>query len=110
MDLLLAVASESVAEALAAAMPQYNIHICHTGPEAVELLDALRPQGLILDLCLDGLTVLKQAKHQPQAILALTDLMTDEVLRQAARAGIQDVVIKPCTAWYVAERMESLIK
>ena len=113
MDLLLAIKSEVIAEALCPSLSQYNIHICHTGPEALALLDTLRPDAVILDLCLpvmDGLSVLRQAHYKPPVILALTNLLTADVLRDAMETGVQDVILKPCTMGHIVEHLEQLIK
>lgn len=113
MDLLLAIKSEVIAEALLPSLPEYSVHICHTGTEARILLDRLRPDAVILDLCLpvmDGLSVLRQARYKPPVILALTNLLTDDVLQAAAEAGIQDVILKPCTMRHITEHLEQQTK
>lgn len=113
MDLLLAIKSEAIAEALCPSLSQYNIHICHTGPEALALLDTIRPEVLILDLCLpivDGLSVLRQAHYKPPVILALTNLRTDPVIQDVLEAGVQDMILKPCTMRHIVEHLEQLTK
>ena len=113
MDLLLAVKSEGFATALCPSLSQYNIHVCHTGTEALVMLETLRPDILILELCLpvkDGLSALRETRYKPPVILALTNLMTDKVLQDAADAGAQDVLLIPCTLRYVLAHLDALIE
>ena len=113
MDLLLAIKSEAFAVALSASLPQYNVHICHTGTDALTFLETLRSDVLILDLCLpvkDGLSVLRETRYKPPVILALTNLVTDKVLQDAVGAGAQDVLLVPCTLRYVLAHLDALIE
>ena len=93
-------------------LSQYNVQICHTGTEALTMLDTLRPDILILDLCLpviDGLSVLRQTHYKPSVILALTNLLTDNVLRDAAAVGVQDILLIPCKLQYVLAHLNALV-
>lgn len=113
MDLLLAITSEKLAAALSPFLSQYNIHTCHTGTEALALLDTIQPEAVILDLNLpvmDGLSVLRQARHKPPVILALTNLRTDQVIQSALAAGIRDMILKPCTVGHIVAHLEQLTK
>ena len=77
------------------------------------MLEALRPDILILDLALpymDGLTVLRRSGFRPPIILALTNIITPVVLQAAAAAGIQDMILIPCTVYYIKVRLEALIE
>ena len=94
--LLIAVRSESLSAALAEALTQYEVYNCHTGIDALALLESLRPDVLIVELSLpviSGLTVLPRAPHKPPVILALTNLVTENILQVAANAGIQDMLL-----------------
>ena len=113
MDLLLAVKSEGFATALCPSLSQCNIHVCHTGTEALVMLETLRPDILILELCLpvkDGLSVLRETRYKPRVILALTNLRTDRVLRDAAAVDVQDVLLIPCTVRHIMQRLDALIE
>ena len=113
MRLLIALRSEAIANLLSAALSENEIHICATGPETISVLDTLQPDALILDLRLygmDGITVLQNARHKPPVILALTDIVTDSILESAADAGVQDVILIPCTIGYIIEHLKALIE
>lgn len=113
MKILISVRSEVITGLLLDLLPEHDVHICDTGADAVSMLDALRPELLILDLRLrgmDGITVLQKARHKPRFILGLTDLVTESILEAAAGAGIQDVLLIPCTIQHITEHLFALIK
>ncbi|MBQ3529517.1 MAG: response regulator [Oscillospiraceae bacterium] len=108
---LIATISEATNTALADALPHYEVHICTTGLEAIELLETLRPDILILDLMLpamDGLTVLQKSSFRPSTILARTNLISATVLQSAAAVGVQDILLVPCTIRYIIDRLDTL--
>lgn len=113
MKLLIAVKSEIIADSLASSLPQHDVHICNTGPDALDMLETHRPDALILDLTLpviDGLTVLRKTSFQPHIILALTNLATPAVLQAATNAGVQDMILIPCTIRHIIESLNALIE
>ena len=111
---LIAHAPGSFAELLAEQLdPGYRVHICHTGADALTLIDRLHPSILILYLSLpdiDGITVLHSTSHMPDVVLALTNLAADNVLQAAFDAGAQDVILIPASIDYIISRMEQLVK
>lgn len=113
MKLLIAVKSEILADSLASALSTYDIHICNTGPDALAMLETLQPEMLLLDLSLpviDGLTLLHRSRHKPMHILALTNLVTPDVLQTVADAGVQDMLLLPCTIRHIIEHLNTLIE
>ncbi len=113
MKLLIAVKSEIIADSLASALSIYDIHICDTGPDALTMLEILQPEILLLDLSLpimDGLTLLRRSHYKPKYILALTNLATPGVLQAAADAGVQDMILIPCTIRHIIEHLDALIE
>lgn len=111
MKLLIAVRSAVMADLLASSLPAYDVHICSTGTEALTMLEALQPESLLLELSLpvmDGLTLLRKSRHQPAHILALTTLATAAVLQEAADAGVQDIILIPCTVKQIAKQLDAL--
>ena len=91
----------------------YEVTVCHTGADAITLIDRLHPDILILYLSLldiDGITVLHSASYMPDVVLALTNLATDNVLQAAFEAGAQDVILVPASIHYIVSRMEQLMK
>lgn len=111
---LIAHAPGSFAELLAEQLePGYRVHICHTGSDALTLIDRLHPDILILYLSLpdlDGITVLQRANYLPDVILALTNLTSDCVLQAAFNAGAQEVVRLPSPIHYIVSRLEQITK
>ena len=113
MKVLIATQTDVYARRLASRLSQYEVHICHSGTDALELLNQERPTALIIDLCLpvvDGLTVLRASQFRPYAILAITNLATGQVIHEAAAAGIKDIVLVPCSTKHIAERFEALLQ
>ena len=91
----------------------YRVHICHTGADAITLIDRLHPDILILYLSLpdiDGITALHSTKYKPDVVLALTNLATDDVLQAAFDVGAQDVILVPASIAYIMIRLERLIE
>ncbi len=77
------------------------------------MLETHRPDALILDLTLpviDGLTVLRKSVFKPNIILALTNLATPAVVQAAADAGVQDMILIPCTIRHILEHLNALIE
>ena len=108
---LIATVSESTNTALSDALSQYEVHICTTGTDALKLLEDLQPDILILDFMLsamDGLTVLRKSTFKPPTILARTNLITPTVMHAASKAGVQDLLIIPCTTRYIVDRLDAL--
>ena len=108
---LIATTCEATNTALSENLSQYEIHICSTGADALKLIETLRPDILILDLMLpymDGLTVLRKSRFRPPIILARTNLITPAVLQTAAKLGVQDILLIPCTNRYIIERLKAL--
>ena len=109
----MAVKSEVTSALISRILSEYDVHICDTGTDAIAMLDNLRPELLVMDLRLrgmDGITVLQKAQHKPRLIMAFTDLLTDSVLEAAADAGIQDILLIPCTIRYITDHLFALIE
>lgn len=109
--LLIAIKSDIICTALAKNLSRYKIHICDTGAKTLEKLEELHPDILIIDLTLpdiDGLTVLQKAHYKPSIILALTNFVSDAVMQAAAAAGIQDVLLIPCTIQHIIRHLDAL--
>lgn len=110
--LLIAIDSQIIATRLASALPRYEVHICHNGLQALDMLHTLRPDGLVIDLSLwgiDGLTVLRETRYLPPAILALTTLADRRTLDAAAKAGAQDAVLLPCAFDHLMKHVEKVL-
>ena len=83
------------------------------GSKAVELLEFMKPDMLVVDLMLperDGIAVLKAAnalEKQPVS-LVMTGFMTDYVSYMAASLGVQYFMTKPCSAETICERLQEI--
>jgi len=111
--ILIATISEATNAELSKALSQYEVHMCNTGVAALEMLEALRPDILILDLMLpamDGLTVLRKSCFKPRIILVRTNLITAAVLKDSADVGVLDIIPVPCTSHYIISRLDALIE
>lgn len=113
MKLLIALKSEIIADSLVSSLSQYDIHTCNTGTEALAMLETHRFDALVLDLTLpvmDGLTVLRKSSFRPHSILALTNLVNTAVLQAAADAGVQGIILIPCTIKHIIKQLNTLIE
>lgn len=113
MKLLIAAKSERFTDFFISSLSMQEVHTCDTGTDALAMLEAHRPDALILDLTLpvmDGLTVLQKSVFKPHIILALTNLATPAVLQAAAEAGVQDMLLIPCTMRHILEHLNALIE
>ena len=113
LKLLIAVRSEIITDLLVSSLSMHDIHTCDTGPDALIMLEMYRPDVLILDLTLpfmDGLTVLRKTTFRPHSILALTNLATPAVLQATADAGVQAMILIPCTIRHIIEHLNALIE
>lgn len=112
--LLIADCSEDYRIALAAALSsQYQVLCCHSGTEALSLLQQEHPDILILDLMLpelDGLTLLERisAKGNHPMVLAATPILSEYVLGCAQRLGIEYLIRKPCAIEAIVSRVRDL--
>lgn len=111
--LLIAIKSEILTDLLSSSLPKHGIHICHTGSDALEQIESLHPDALLLELMLpdiDGINVLRKSVYKPHTILALTNLASPAVLQAAADAGVQGIILIPCAVRHIIERLNALIE
>jgi two-component system CitB family response regulator len=83
----------------------------HTGIQALELVDSLRPDLVLLDLYLpdmSGLDVLRQLRaHSSVDVVAVTAARDAETLRAALQCGVVHYLVKPFTFPMLREKLES---
>lgn len=112
--LLIAESSAVFAAALAEILSDtYEVSCCGTGKEALNLLETLQPQALIINLALpyiDGLEVLHTTNYKPPMILVLTNLATNYELQRAKDAGADFAVLTPCTVQSVVHHIRELAR
>ena len=110
---LIAVKSEVFAEALEDEICQsHEVHICHSGVAALELLDKIRPDALVVDLCLPhmtGIDVLKASAYQPPVVLGIANIVTEVVIEIAKSVGINYLFLMPCKPKVIALHLLDLL-
>ena len=112
-DLLIALQSETLSQALSDTFPGYHVHICHTGTEALRQIDSLRPEVLIIGLSLpviDGLSVLQTAAYKPPVIIGLTNFVSPSVIRKALDLGVQRISLIPCKTSHIADLLNDILQ
>jgi len=88
--------------ALLLALAGHETHVAHDGPEALTRADALRPDAVLLDLGLPGLSgyeVCRRLRVEPWAreipIIAITGWGQDDDRRRSKDAGFDAHLVKP---------------
>ena len=111
--LLIAVGSEMITDILEDRLKSdFEIYTCSRGDDALQLLEELRPEALIISLSLShmtGLSVLQQSTYKPPAVLALTYFISDAVIDEAVSAGAGDLLLLPCSLEYIVSRFKQLL-
>lgn len=90
---------------------EYEVYTCAEGHVALEQINKLRPDALIINFFLsymDGLTVLKQAAYTPPVILAVTCLVNPYIQHAAGLVGVQYIMVMPCPVSAIVERFRKL--
>lgn len=91
----------------------FEIYTCCRGDDALQLLEELRPEALIISLSLSymtGLSVLQQSTYKPPAVLALTCFISDTVIEEAISAGAGGLLLLPCSLSYIISRLNQLLQ
>ena len=114
---LVADGSEDFCAQLSGALQNGGYQIVGTatdGQSAIEQLKAAAPEVVVLDLMLpkaDGITVLKSLPREKRPkILMMAAFATDYVAGAAAAAGVDYLMLKPCAAQTVAERVGEILE
>ncbi len=94
---------------------QYIIKTCSDGIQALELLHALVPDILILDVMLpslDGITLLQKAAQQGlrPSVIVMTSYYSEYISNAAGHFDVCYMMRKPCCADACAARIEDISK
>jgi len=87
------------------------VGVAHTGAEALELADRVRPDLILLDIYLpdiSGLDVMRELREggAPVDVLAITAARDVTTIRTALRGGVVHYLIKPFTFDVLRDRLE----
>ncbi|MEB3283320.1 MAG: response regulator [Lyngbya sp.] len=95
----------------------YILHYASSGVKALERLDTVQPDVILLDVMmpeLDGLEVCKRIKANPKwqhiPILMLTALNSKKDLVACLKAGANDFLSKPVNSAELRARLDSMIR
>lgn len=91
----------------------YEITVCADGGTAVDLIQSLRPDAVILELLLpvkDGFCVLEETEAiRPPVVICVCDFSNDYISQTARELGVGFMVRKPCQPRVIASRLDHLI-
>ena len=102
-----------VAEAISS---QYEVRICESGNEVLELCHTWRPDYMLLDLELpqiDGLTIIRtlHTSGQMVQILAKTSCIYSQyVMQSLAQMGVNYILSNPCTITEAVAQLDDMIR
>lgn len=106
---LIAIDSEVFIDVLSDALrSEYDVYACKCGIEALKILKNVTPDTLIIDysLCsINGLEVLKQTSYRPPVIIALTNYLSDSIIRDSQAVGVKALIRHPCTLDSILSRL-----
>ncbi|MGK7888874.1 MAG: response regulator [Leptolyngbyaceae cyanobacterium] len=95
----------------------YQLHYTATGYQALESLDSIRPDLILLDVMMpgiDGIETCRRIKANPQwkiiPIIMITALSAKADLANCLEAGADDFVSKPVTAVELRARVHSMLR
>lgn len=107
-NILIVDPSEALCSELTRQLAGHDIHICHSGVTAKELLQHIQPDVLVVNLCLpcgDGLSVIHHLSKK-EYIIALTPIFSEEVFHAAASHGVDLLVSIPCSIKYLTDAIK----
>lgn len=111
--MLIAAGSEIITDILSQAFQsKYCVYTCSRGDDALQMLQELKPDILIVNLSLSnmtGLEVLQQTQYTPPVILALTYFVSDQIVEEAQVAGVGALIRLPCTLDCIKRNIEKMI-
>ena len=95
----------------------YELHYANSGQEAIDSLETIQPDLILLDVMMpgmDGLRVCQYIKAKPQweavPIIAVTALTTKKDLARCLDAGADDFISKPINRLELIARVRSMLR
>jgi DNA-binding response OmpR family regulator len=107
---------ESIAEAVRARLANegYRVRVTHDGPQAIQAVEAERPDLVVLDLMLpgmDGLEVCKEIQKRDWIPILMLTARTDEADKIAGfSVGADDYLTKPFSPRELVARVRAIIR
>jgi CheY-like chemotaxis protein len=100
LRIVIAMASDDFGHLLESQLnAEHSVVRCFDGNTALDLLQHLRPDVLLMDLSLpqlDGLSVLERSQNYlPELVVAVTDVTNAEVCRKAEQLGVASLFLLP---------------
>jgi len=92
----------------------YEVHTASSGSHAIEVLQTLNPQLILLDIHMpgvDGMRVLRHVKENyPQIkVIMVTAIETQEKIEEAIRLGADNYITKPLSLEYLEKDVQEKI-
>lgn len=113
--LLIVEQSAALSDGISAVLQdQWEIHTCTDGYAAIDTIQYLQPDAMILNLMLpqkDGLSVLADCFPRiPSVTMALTTYSSTYVEQAAASLGVKYIMQLPCTADAIKDRLMDIVE
>lgn len=97
-------------------MPEWTLHCAETGAQTLEMLQALQPQLVLMDMNLPdmtGLQLMARLKADPRwaglRCVALSADVMDDQMKRAREAGFLDYWLKPIDVKRLREALGKLV-
>ena len=111
--MLIAAGAEIITDILSQVFQsKYCVYTCSRGDDALQMLQELKPDILIINLSLSnmtGLEVLQRTQYTPPVILALTYYVSGQIVEEAQAAGVGALIRLPCTLDCIKRNIEKMI-
>ena len=114
LRIVIAMASDDFGHLLESQLnAEHSVVRCFDGNTALDLLQHLRPDVLLMDLSLpqlDGLSVLEQSQNYlPELVVAVTDVTNAEVCRKAEQLGVASLFLLPVNSELFLSQLEKML-
>lgn len=104
-------------ERFVAAHPGFvAVAIVHSGQEAIDVVEEIEPDLVLLDFYLPGvsgldvLRTVRAARTRQPEVIAVTAARDVDSVRQARAAGVRHYLVKPFTAGELTERLDDVLR
>ena len=114
LRIVIAMASDDFGHLLESQLnAEHSVVRCFDGNTALDLLQHLRPDVLLMDLSLpqlDGLSVLERSQNYlPELVVAVTDVTNAEVCRKAEQLGVASLFLLPVNSELFLSQLEKML-